>query len=192
MNTKTRMFNKKASDPKSKPDQVLNHLGLHLGDVVADIGAGGGYFSLRFAEVVAKTGRVFSVDVNPEFLKFIKTTAKEKGLGNLEVVHATESGLSLPENVDLVFMRNVCHHIRDRTRYFSKLKKILRADGRVAILEYRKGKKFTFRGLFGHHVPKTTIIKEMTQAGFKLEEDLDFLSEQSFTIFSINHQQKKL
>ena len=187
MNTKAKMFNKKASDPKSKPDQVLNHLRLQAGNIVADIGAGGGYFSLRFAEVVGKAGRVFAVDVNPDFLKFIQTTAQEKGLDNLEIVNATESSLSLPENVDLVFMRNVCHHIQNRTSYFNKLKKVLRADGRIAILEYRKGRSLTFRGLFGHHVPKTTIIAEMTQAGFQLEEDLNFLPEQSFTIFSINH-----
>ena len=192
MNAKARMFNKKASDPKSKPDQVLNHLGLQSGNIVADVGAGGGFFSLKFAEVVGKDGRVFAVDVNSDLLEFIRKTAREKGLDNLEFIPSTESSLSLPENVDLIFIRNVCHHIRSRTRYFNKLKKVLREDGRIAIIEYKKGKSFTFRGLFGHNVPKTTLIKEMTEAGFQLEEDLDFLSEQSFTIFSINHQQKKV
>ena len=61
------MFNRKASDPKNKPDEILEALELQQGQRVADIGAGGGYFSLRFAEAVGKDGRVFAVDTNPKF-----------------------------------------------------------------------------------------------------------------------------
>jgi arsenite methyltransferase len=185
MNGKARMFNKKASDPKNKPDWVLDRLALQSGYVVADIGAGGGYFSLRFAEAVGKDGVVFAVDTNSGFLEFIKERAKEKGLDNVKTVLTSEDGASLPESVDLIFMRNVCHHIPNRINYFIKLKKVLRERGRIAILEYRKAKCFTFRGLFRHYVPKKTIRKEMTQAGFQLEEDLEFLPEQSFIIFSM-------
>ena len=86
MNGKARMFNKKASDPKNKPDWVLDRLALQSGNIVADIGAGGGYFSLRFAEAVGKDGVVFAVDTNSGFLKFIKERAKEKGLDNVETI----------------------------------------------------------------------------------------------------------
>jgi arsenite methyltransferase len=57
-NLKAEMFNREASDPKNKPDDILNVLELQPGQKVADIGAGGGYFSLRFAEIVGKSGRV--------------------------------------------------------------------------------------------------------------------------------------
>ena len=66
-NLKARMFNKEASNPKNKPDEVLNVLKLRQGQVIADIGAGGGYFSLRFAEIVGENGRVFAVDTNQNF-----------------------------------------------------------------------------------------------------------------------------
>ncbi len=191
MSRKAKMFNKKASNPKNKPNLILDHLQLKKGNLVADIGSGGGYFSLRFAEAVGKEGVVFAVDTNSGFLEFIKEDAKEKGLDNVKTVLTSEDDLSLPENVDLIFMRNVCHHIPNRTGYFRKLKKLLREGGRVAILEYRKAKRFTFHGLFGHYVPKEKIIKEMTQAGFQLEKDLDFLPEQSFTIFSTKSSNKK-
>jgi arsenite methyltransferase len=186
MSRKARMFNKKASDPRNKPDLILDHLELQTGNVVADIGSGGGYFSLRFAEAVGKEGLVFAVDINSEFLEFVKEEAEEMGLNNLKAILTSEDDLSLPRKVDLIFMRNVCHHIPNRTDYFRKLKRWLKERGHIAILEYRKTKRFSFHGLFGHYIPKETIINEMTQAGFQLEEDLAFLPEQSFTIFSMN------
>jgi arsenite methyltransferase len=184
-NTKAEMFNKKASDPKNEPDEVLNALGLRLGQVVADIGSGGGYFTLRFAETVGIQGQVFAVDTNLDFLEFIKNNAKEKGLTNIETVLATrENPVLIEKSVDLVFMRNVCHHLANRTEYFRRLRNALKPDGRVAIVEYRSSGGLSFHRLFGHSVPKETIIKEMSKAGYHLEKDLDFLPEQSFTMFS--------
>jgi len=181
-----KMFNRRASNPKNKPDQILKTLALQPEQNVADIGAGGGYFSLRFAELVGREGKVFAVDTNSKFLEFIKNSAREKGLANVETVLVTEKGLTLPENVDLVFMRNVCHHIPNRLEYFRKLKDFLKPGGRIAIVEYRSAKRFSFRGMFGHYVPKVTVIKEMNEVGYQLHEDLDFLLEQSFTIFSLH------
>jgi ubiquinone/menaquinone biosynthesis C-methylase UbiE len=179
------MFNSKASDPKNKPDEVLKALGLQQGQKVADIGAGGGYFALRFAEVVGTDGQVFAVDTNPMFLEFIQNRAKERGLGNVETVLATKERAPLPrKSLSLIFMRNVCHHLAKRVEYFTQLKNALKTRGRIAIIEYKSGGRFSFHRMFGHYVPKETIIKEMTDAGYQLENDLDFLPEQSFMLFS--------
>lgn len=111
---------------------------------------------------------------------------RKKGLDNVETVLVTEDSLTLPEkSLDLVFMRNVTHHIPNRAEYFGKLKALLKPEGRIAIIEYRRGGRFSFRRMFGHYVPREIIIEEMSEAGYRLEEDLDFLSEQSFTIFSL-------
>jgi arsenite methyltransferase len=183
-NLKAEMFNKKASDPKNKPNLILEVLALQHGQKIGDIGAGGGYFSLQFAEAVGTEGRVFAVDTNPQFLDFIKKTAKEKGLDNVVTILTERDKPSLlGENLDLVFMRNVCHHLADRAEYFKKLKQALKPEGRIAIIEYRRDKGFSFHRLFGHYVPKEKIIKEMEQAGYQLEKDLDFLPEQYFTVF---------
>jgi len=184
-NTKAEMFNRKASSSKSKPDEVLKALELRNGQTVADIGSGGGYFALRFAGIVGSGGHVFAVDVNQDFLDFIQNSAKEKGLSNVETVLAAKDAASLPENsLNLIFIRNVSHHLPDRPEYFRKLKAALKPEGRIAIVEYRGG-GFSFHGLFGHYVPKETIIKEMEQAEYQLEKDLDFLPEQSFTVFHV-------
>ncbi|MGQ9507656.1 MAG: class I SAM-dependent methyltransferase [Candidatus Bathycorpusculaceae bacterium] len=96
-NIKAEMFNRKASNPKNKPDETLEALALQQGQMVADIGAGGGYFSLRFAEAVGKNGQVFAVDTNPNFLEFVKNSAKEKGLDNVETILIAADNPTLPE-----------------------------------------------------------------------------------------------
>jgi len=185
-NLKAKMFNRKASDPKNKPDQILEALELRQGQNAADIGAGGGYFCLRFAEAVGRKGKVYAVDTNPGFLEFIENRAKEKGLDNVETILVAGEDLALPErSLDLVFMRNVCHHLTNRVQYFRKLKRYLKPEGRIAVIEYKRAKPFTFRGIFGHYVPRETIIEEMKDAGYLVNQEFDFLSEQSFTIFSI-------
>jgi ubiquinone/menaquinone biosynthesis C-methylase UbiE len=191
-NPKAEMFNKKASDPKNKPDQILEALALQPEQTVADIGAGGGYFSLRFANVVGKEGRVFAVDTDPSFLEFIKSKAKEKGLDSVQTVLVTEDELRLPKrSLDLVFMRNVTHHLPNRVDYFRKLKDMLKPDGRIAIIEYRRGGGFSFHRMFGHFVPEEVIVAEMHNAGYQLKEDFDFLPEQSFAIFSMHNEDKR-
>jgi len=183
-NLQAKMFNKKASNPKNKPDQIVEAMALKPGQSIADIGAGGGYFSLRFAEMVGKKGKVYALDTNPGFLEFIKNSVKEKKLNNVITNLATEDRLDLPEkSLDFIFMRNITHHISNRVKYFENLKKFLKPDGKIIIIEYKPSKSFSFRGLFGHHVAKETVIREMKEAGYLLEKEFDFLPEQHFTIY---------
>jgi len=178
------MFNKKAANPKNRPDQILNAIGLKRGQHIADIGSGGGYFSLRFAEIVGEEGKVYAVDAKRQYLDYIKRSAEEKGLRNLMVVSVSEGGLQLPKNVlDVIFMRNVAHHISDRIAYFEGLRSHLKSGGRVVVIEYKRGTSISFRSLFGHHVPKEIIVREMGEAGYALEKEFDFLPEQHFSIF---------
>jgi ubiquinone/menaquinone biosynthesis C-methylase UbiE len=128
---------------------------------------------------------VFAVDTNEGFLEYIKHSAKEEGLNNIETVLVTEDDLTLPEgSMDLIFMRNVYHHLTNRVHYLKRMKGLMKSEGRIAIIEYRHGGRFSFRGIFGHYVPKEIIIKEMKEVGYQLEEDLDLLPDQSFTVFS--------
>jgi arsenite methyltransferase len=178
---KSRMFNKQASDPKSKPDEILKVLALQPGQKVVDIGAGGGYFSIRFGEAVNGEGHVYAVDTDSGKADFIKKSAAEKGLGNIEVVLVEKDELSLPEKVDLIFLRNVYHHIPNRVKYFTKLKESLKPGARLVIVEH-KGDGGIHR-FFEHRVTGETIIQEMTQAGYRVTESLDILPKQTFTIF---------
>ena len=184
MSMRAEMFNRRASKPKNKPDKILEALDLHQGQHVADIGSGGGYFSLRFADAVGEKGMVYAVDTNTDFLEYIERTARERGVSNLTTVHITEDIPSLPKNsIDLFFFRNVCHHIEDRVRYFRKIREVLSPKGKIAIIEYTPG-GFSFRRISGHYIPQETIVNEMGEAGYTVTKQFDFLPTQSFTIFS--------
>ncbi len=71
---KAKRLNKHAADPKNKPEEIISVIGLKPGAIVADIGAGGGYFTLRFAQLVGEDGGVYAVDVAERFLAFIRRT----------------------------------------------------------------------------------------------------------------------
>ncbi len=185
-NFKANMFNKKASDPKNKPDQILETLALQPGQTIADIGSGGGYFSLRFADAVGRQGKVYAIDTNPEFLEFISSIAKEKGLDTVETIIATENNLSLPErSLDLIFIRNVYHHLSNRVKYFKNLAGALKPEGKVIIIDYTGSGFFSFHRMFGHCTPKETIVEEMEKARYELVQEYDILQEQYFLIFTL-------
>jgi len=192
-NFQAKMFNKKASDPRNKPDQIIEAIALKPCQSIADIGSGGGYFSMRFAKIVGKEGRVYAVDTKPGFLEYVKNSAKEKGLDNVIPTLVSGDKLDLPEkSLDLIFMRNVTHHIPNRVEYFKSLKQFLKPNGRIVIIEYKKGKIFTFRGLFGHYISKEVIIQEMRKTGYLLEKEFNFLPEQHFTIYAVKRESPKI
>ena len=183
---KAKMFNRKASNPKSKSDQILQTLALRPKYRIADIGAGGGYFALRFATAVGPEGKVYAIDINPDSLQFIRENSLINGLDNVETVNVEDVHSSLPKNgLDLIFMRNVYHHLPERIDYFRKMAAFLKPNGKVVIIEYKSGGSFSFHKIFGHHVSQQTIIEEMEEAGYLLGKSFDFLPEQSFAIFDL-------
>jgi len=72
------MFNREAANPRNKPEEILKTLALQQGQKIADIGAGGGYFSLRFAEAVGKQGVVYAIDTDSGKIEFVRRSVAEK------------------------------------------------------------------------------------------------------------------
>jgi arsenite methyltransferase len=181
------MFNKRAAKPKFKADQIMETLSLKPGQIIADIGPGGGYFTYRFAKTVGDKGKVYAVDTNQEFLAFIKKQAMEQRVTNIVTMHTASEHPDLPKHTfDYVFLRNVSHHLPNRVEYFQRLKETLKPDGKIAIIEYDgRGGFFSFHKLHRHFVPQNILLEEMKQAGYSIQKSYDFLSEQSFTIFYI-------
>jgi arsenite methyltransferase len=177
------ILNKEASSARSKPDEIIASLGIGEGDVIADIGSGGGYFTIALAGKVGKTGRVYAVDVKPKYLEFIRRKAAREGLDNVSFVLGT-SGLDLPEaGLDLVFARNVFHHLPDPSDYFRTMIRFLKPGAKVAIIDHKPKRGFGFVSLFKHHTPGETIVQEMERAGYSLIGSVDFLPDQSFNLF---------
>ncbi len=171
-------------DAWQQPERVVDALGLEPGDRVADLGAGGGYFTFRLARAVGPQGRVFAVDVDSDMLSYLEERSAEEGTPQVEVVRAApdDAGLA-PASVDLVFTVNTYHHLPERSAYFRRLAAALRPAGRVAIVDFRPGGGFWERWLGSHATPAGTIREEMEAAGYRLATELDFLERQSFLIF---------
>lgn len=181
-NFRLESLNKKASSSENKPHEVINSMNLEDGDVVGDIGAGGGYFSFEFSKVVGENGKVYAIDTNQKSLDYIESKSKKLGINNIETVLVNEYGLDLAENVDMFFMRNVFHHLTDPVAYFKSIRPLLKNNGKITLLEYNK-KKLGFVGIFGHYTPEYELVKQMELAGFRVFENYNFLPEQSFNIF---------
>ncbi len=179
-----KMLNREASSARSKPDEIMGTLHIREGQVVADIGSGGGYFTLAFARKAGKTGRVYAVDIKKKYLDFIRRQSEQAGLDTIIFLLAGEDEVNLPEaGLDLVFARNVFHHLPEPANYFANLKKYLKPGGKVAIVEHKK-KGFGFVSLFGHHTSREAIVREMEKAGYAPLESFDFLPDQTFTLFA--------
>ena len=126
-------------DSWQQPERVVASLALETGARVADLGAGGGYFTFRLAEAVGSEGQVYAVDIDEDMVAYIEEQAGDEGYGQVRGVRAGTDDAQLPEPVDLVFTCNTYHHLQDRTAYFERLRGSLRPRGRVAVVEFRHG-----------------------------------------------------
>lgn len=171
-------------DKWQKPQAVIESLELAPGAIVADLGAGGGYFTFKLARVVGAGGRVFAADVDPDMNELIAAQAKKEGVANVETILAKPDDPLLPATgVDLIFTVNTYHHLENRVDYFSNLRRYLRPGGRIAIIEL-DGRGW-FEGLLRHYTSADLIKREMGQAGYALQREFDFLDRQSFLIFAL-------
>ena len=171
-------------DDWQQPDRVIAALEIEPGDRVADLGAGGGYFTFRLADAVGPKGRVYAVDVDAGMTDYLAKRASEEGYANVEVILAEYDDPGLLEaSVDLLFTSNTYHHLENRSDYFRRVRRSLRAGGRVAIIEYKR--TGWFQRIFPHFTPVASIRAEMKAAGYRLEREHDFLPKQSFLVFSV-------
>lgn len=172
-------------DGWQRPDEVIARLGVHAGDRVADLGAGGGYFTFRLADAVGPSGRVFAVDVDDDMIEYLRGRVAAEQRPNVEVIRAEPEDPRLPDGqIDLVFTCDTYHHLQRRTEYFARLRTDLAPGGRVAILELNGATWFA--RLFGHMTPRQTIVDELSAAGYRLVVDYDgLIDRQYFLIFAL-------
>jgi len=171
-------------DGWQQPDRVVASLGLAPGARVADLGAGGGYFTWRLADAVGPQGQVFAVDVDDEMLAHLAEQSRERGDANVETVLGEYDDPLIPEGgVDWIFTCNTYHHIEERSAYFAIARRYLRPGGRVAIVEFN-GQGW-FERWFVHYVPTDEIRAEMGAAGYVELASHDYLDRQSFLVFGL-------
>ncbi|MBZ5606200.1 MAG: class I SAM-dependent methyltransferase [Acidobacteriia bacterium] len=172
-------FDDPARDAWQMPDRVIASLGLKPGAIVADIGSGTGYFSVRLAKAAAK---VYGSDLEPGMVKYLQDRAAKAGITNIVAVQASADSPNLPEPVDVVLIVDTYHHIGNREAYFRGLAKSLKPGGRVAIIDFKPDspegppKEFRFS--------RAKFQSEMSKAGYRLAASHDFLPRQQFLIFA--------
>lgn len=169
-----------------KIEQILASLRVKPGDVVADIGAGPGVLSMPLAKAVSPNGKVYSVEVDQQFLDHIRDKAKAENVTNVVPVLGKFVDPSLPaKDVDLALFHDVLHHIEDRAGYLKNLATYIKPSGRIAVVELDPVK--------GSHrdEPKLQVSKElcakwMADAGFKPVEEFNLFEDKWFVVYARN------
>ena len=174
-----------ARDAYQKPHEVVTALGLEEGQRIADIGAGSGYFTLRFAQHVGRTGRVYAVDISPDMILHLNERVRDLRLDNVTTVLARPDDPLLPaSSLDRIFICDTWHHIENRARYLATLKTLLKSGGRVTIVDFHK-KQDPVGPPLAMRVARQDVVREFEQVGFRLAKEHTFLPYQYFLVFTV-------
>jgi cyclopropane fatty-acyl-phospholipid synthase-like methyltransferase len=176
-----RRFDAPERDAWQKPDEVIAALALPPDAVVADLGAGTGYFAVRLARAVPQ-GRVLAVDVEPDMVRHVDARAAQLGLANLRGRVTPTDRADVDEGTDLVLVVDTYHHIDQRVAYFTALKARLSPRGRLAIIDFLPTSE---RGPpAAHKLADDVVVRELAAAGFRQIARHDFLPDQYFLVFA--------
>lgn len=179
------VFEDESRDAWQLPDQVVRALAIEdRAAVIADIGAGSGYFTRRLALEVPE-GRVFAVDVDGEFEDYLLENREAWGTPNIEPHLAHYDDPMLPRaQLDLVFTANTYAYIRDRVAYFGRVRESLQPGGQLAVIEFRPDAQVPgdMAPQPQHRVPRDTAVAELQAAGFTLLREETFLPHQWFLV----------
>lgn len=160
-------------------DSVMDLLKISEGKVVADIGAGSGWFSVRAARRVGSKGKVFAIEINQEYVDHINGRAKNDSLPQMSAILATTDDPQLKkESVDAVLILKTYHEIAQPVRYLKNLKPGLKKGALVGIID-RNGDGAD------HGVARETVIEEAKRAGFVLRDEHDFVKGDGMDYFLI-------
>ncbi len=150
-------------EKEENPKKLLEELKLREGDVVADIGAGSGYYSFKMAKLVGPKGKVLAVDIQPEMLDIITARAKKEDLANVEPVLGAEADPKLKDDsVDVILMVDVYHEFNYPHEMTDKMVKSLKPGGRLVFVEFRLEDEAVPIKLV-HKMSERQVVKEMDE-----------------------------
>jgi len=170
-------------EKEEAPDAALDLIGIQPGMIVADVGAGTGYITVKLARRVGATGRVYAEDIQPEMLDHVRDNASEAHLTNIETILGSETDARLPAGkLDLILLIDVYHEFSQPDKMMYALRRALKPDGRLVLLEYRKeDPSIPIRP--DHKMSIADVKAEIEADGFRLETVNDALPRQHLFVF---------
>lgn len=176
-------YNNIARKSENKSLEVIEKLRVKENHRILEIGVGGGYYANLFSNLIGENGLYYGADTENEFLKNLEEINQNGKYKNIRTLKIDETDFPKPDKkVNIIFTRNVYHHLSDRTEYFKRLGDFLEDDGIVAIIDYDES--LSLMRLFGHYTKSKIIISEMEKANYVLKTEYKILKKQSFFIFT--------
>jgi len=177
-------LNRPEREKEENPEGALDALGIRPGMVVADVGAGTGYMSVRLAKRVGQKGMVYANDLQPDMLRQLRDNATKAGLTNIETVPGEEADPKLPaRRMDLVLLVDVYHEFSRPREMIDKIRESLKPDGRLVLLEYRKEDP-NVPILEEHKMSVAEVKAELEPQGFVLSRVIETLPRQHILILT--------
>jgi predicted methyltransferase len=164
---------------KLQIDRVMDLLAIREGSVVADIGAGSGWFTVRAARRVGPQGLVYAVEINEEYVNHIKSRAEKESVPNIRAILGKEDDPSLPAaSVDSILLLKTYHEFSKPLNMLRAMHKALRKDGLLGIID-RNGAGDD------HGLDRDAVVKEASRAGFNLVAEHDFVKPDNMDYFLV-------
>jgi SAM-dependent methyltransferase len=173
------IFDSPGRDERLQINRVMDILGITPGKTVADIGAGSGWFTVRAARRVGEGGAVYAVDINPQAIRYVDDRARKEKLLNVKTILSKADDPLLPAAaVDAVLLLKTYHEVAEPVRLLRNMRTALRSGAKVGIVD-RNGNGEN------HGVAKEVVLREATQAGYRLLDQYDFVKGDKMDYFLV-------
>lgn len=172
-------FEKEGREIYDHRQQIVAAAKVRTGSVVADIGSGTGLFTPMLSGATGPKGKVYAVDIVPNFLKLIEDRSTQAGLRNVQTVLCTERSVELPPNsIDSAFICDVYHHFEYPQQSLASLHRALRRNGEVFLIDFKRVPGVSSDWILNHvRAGQEVVTAEFEAAGFKKIEEIDLLKD---------------
>ena len=162
-------------EAEEAPSRAIAALGIAPGSIVADVGAGSGYYTVRLSQVVGPKGRVVATDLQPGMLDLIRKKVDQLGLTNVTLVQGRPDEPNLPAaTFDAIVMVDVYHELASPQVFVRKLREALKPTGRLVLIEFRlEDPRVPIREV--HKMSVAQVRQELGADGFQIEKVIDVL-----------------